>query len=277
MTHWTVRIAGAELPVFEYGDPAAESTVLLVHGYPDNRHVFDPLITALGDAVRVIAYDTRGSGASRLEPAADVAIEQLARDAFAVVESIPGLTGTVHVFAHDWGSVQMWEAMASPRAAAVFASYTSVSGPSLDHLRQVARSRLVRPHRWPSLLGQLARSWYVFGFHVPVLSARVPGWLTRLQAEGEPTPTVADQQRGIALYRVNVLRRVLRGPDPRCVVPTTVVVPTHDPMLSTNLTEGLDRWVPDLRVVHVDAGHWWPYTHPAEAARVLMERVAKGE
>ena len=128
-----------------------------------------------------------------------------------------------------------------------------------------------------SAVGQLARSWYVFGFHVPVLRTRIPALLARLQAEGEPTPTAADQQRGIALYRANVLRRVFRGPDPRCVVPTTVVVPTHDPMLSTNLTDGLDRWIPDLRVVHVEAGHWWPYTHPADAARVLLERVREGE
>ena len=277
MSNWTVRTPGAELPVVERGNPEARSTVLLVHGYPDNRHVFDPLIAELGDQVRVITYDTRGSGASVLEPAADVSIEQLARDAFAVVESIPGLTGKVHVFAHDWGSVQMWEAMASPQATTAFASYTSVSGPSLDHLRQVARARLVRPHRWPSLVGQLARSWYVFGFHVPVLGTRVPGLLARLNAEGEPTPTVADQQRGIALYRANVLRRLLGGPAPQCAVPTTVVVPTHDRMLSTNLTDGLDRWIPDLRVVRVDTGHWWPYTHPVDAARVLMARVREAE
>ncbi|QII04336.1 alpha/beta fold hydrolase [Rhodococcoides fascians A25f] len=277
MTGWTVRTSGAELPVFEYGNPSARSTVLLVHGYPDNHHVFDPLIAELADTVRVIAYDTRGSGAAVLEPAADVAIEQLARDAFAVVESIPGLTGKVHVFAHDWGSVQMWEAMAAPRATTAFASYTSVSGPSLDHLRQVARTRLVRPQRWPSLIGQLARSWYVFGFHLPVVGTRVPALLARLGAEGDPTPTVADQQRGIALYRANVLRRVLRGPAARCVVPTTVVAPTHDRMLSPNLTDGLDRWIPDLRVVQVDAGHWWPYTHPVDAARVLMDRVRDAE
>ena len=273
MTHWTVRIAGAELPVFEYGNPTARSTVLLVHGYPDNHHLFDPLIAELGSAVRVIAYDTRGSGASTLEPNASVTIEQLARDAFAVVESIPGLVGTVHVFAHDWGSLQMWEAMASPRAATVFASYTSVSGPSLDHLRQVARRRLVRPYRWPSVLEQLTRSWYVFGFHVPVLSTRVPGLLARMSAADDPNPSVADQQRGIALYRANILRRLIGGPDPKCPVPTTVVVPTRDRMLSPNLTEVLDRWIPDLRVVYVDSGHWWPYTHPRDAARLLLEQA----
>ncbi|MFI8569021.1 alpha/beta fold hydrolase [Rhodococcus sp. NPDC078407] len=277
MSQWTVRIAGAELPVFEYGNPSAPSTVLLVHGYPDNHHMFDPLIAELGDTVRVIAYETRGSGACVLDSTADVSIEQLARDAFAVVESIPGLSGKVHVFAHDWGSLQLWEAMASPRATTVFASYTSVSGPSLDHLRRVARSRLVRPQKWPSLVGQLARSWYVFGFHVPVLRTRVPALLARLRAEGEPTPTVADQQRGIGLYRANIMRRLVSGPEPRCPVPTTVVVPTHDRMLSTNLTEGLDRWIPDLRVVQVDAGHWWPYTHPSDAARVLLERVRATE
>ena len=143
MTSWTVRAPGAEIAVFEYGNPDAESTALLVHGYPDDHHMFAPMIEALGDSVRIVAYDTRGGGITAVADGAEnVSIERLAEDAFAVVESIPGLAGKVHVFAHDWGSVQMWEAMTWPSAPSVFASYTSVSGPSLDHLRQVARARL---------------------------------------------------------------------------------------------------------------------------------------
>ncbi|GGG22739.1 hypothetical protein GCM10007304_40670 [Rhodococcoides trifolii] len=273
MSTWTVRVPGADIAAFEYGNPNAASTVLLVHGYPDDHHMFDPLIAELGDSVRIVAYDTRGSGASVADDRRDNSIERLAEDAYAVVESIRGLTGKVHVFAHDWGSLQMWEAMSSPRATTTFASYTSVSGPSLDHLRQVSRARMVRPTRWWSVAAQLSRSWYVFAFHVPLLSRHVPTLLAAFGSEDEPTPTEADQQRGIALYRRNLLRRLISGPEPRCGVSATVVAPTRDRMLSPNLTEGLSDWIPTLRVIEVDAGHWWPYTHPKDAAAVLMSSL----
>jgi pimeloyl-ACP methyl ester carboxylesterase len=273
MTAWTVRVPGAHLAVFEYGNPRAPSTVLLVHGYPDDHHMFDPMIAELGDSVRVIAYDTRGSGQSVPDDGRDNSIERLAEDAYAVVASIPERTGPVHVVAHDWGSLQMWEAMSSPRAVTTFASYTSVSGPSLDHLRQLSRARMARPNRWASVAAQLCRSWYVFAFHVPGLGRRAPTLLAALGSEGKPTPTRSDQQRGIALYRRNLFRRLATGPAPACDVPTTVVAPTRDRFLSPNLAEGLENWIPTLRVIEVDAGHWWPFTHPKDAAAVVMSSL----
>ena len=175
MADWIVEAPGARIAVFEYGNRSADATVLLVHGYPDDHHVFDPLIAEFGDRARIIAYDTRGGGETVVDDGlSNYSIERLAADAFAVVDSIPDRAGPVHVLAHDWGSVQMWEAMASPRAAQAFASYVSVSGPSLDHMRELSRSWLLRPTRWPSLATQLGRSWYIWGFHVPVLRGRVP-------------------------------------------------------------------------------------------------------
>ena len=160
----------------------------------------------------------------------------------------------------------------SPSAPSVFASYTSVSGPSLDHLRQVARARLRRPTRWPSVVGQLARSWYVFAFHVPVLGRRAPTLLAALVSGDGPAPTTSDQLRGIRLYRANIIRRLMSGRAPRCDVRTIVVVPNRDRMVSTNLTEGLGGWIPHLRILEVDAGHWWPFSHPVEAADVLRSQ-----
>ncbi|MGA9872906.1 MAG: alpha/beta fold hydrolase [Rhodococcus sp. (in: high G+C Gram-positive bacteria)] len=274
MNKWAVQVPGAELAVFEYGKPDAETTVLLVHGYPDDHHVFDPLIGELGDSVRIIAYDTRGGGDTVVDDGlVHYSIERLAADAFAVLDSIPDRAGPVHVLAHDWGSVQMWEAMASPRARTAFASFVSVSGPSLDHMREVSRNRLVRPGRWLSLVTQLGRSWYIWGFHLPIVGTRVPQLFSSLGSEDSPDPQKDNQRRGIALYRANIVRRLLSGPSPRCEVPTTVVVPLKDRFLSADLANGLDQWIPDLRVVEVDAQHWWPYTHPADAAAVLTSRV----
>lgn len=268
---WTVHTPGAEIAVFEYGNRHSDTTVLLVHGYPDDHHVFDPLIVEIGDRARVVAYDTRGGGETEVaDGLANYSIERLAADSFAVVDSIPDLAGPVHVLAHDWGSVQMWEAMSATRAATTFASYVSVSGPSLDHMRHVSRARAIRPTQWPSLATQLGRSWYIWAFHLPVVRRSVPRFFSSLGDEDAPIPQPRNQQRGVALYRANVLRRLVSGPDPRCDVRTTVVVPRRDRFLSVDLADGLDRWIPDLQVVLVDAQHWWPYTHPADAAELLL-------
>lgn len=276
--HWTVAGRGAELATFSYGsqDPGAP-TVLLVHGFPDDHHLFDPLIAALGDDLRVVSYDTRAAGLSRVDAPGSLdsyRLPLLAEDLFAVAASIPQ-PGPIHVFAHDWGSIQAWEAMRDPRAVTTFASYVSVSGPSIDHLRLFLRRHVGRPGDWPTIVEQLMRSWYVFGFAVPGLrhAARVAyrlagrGDFHRLDVDG-------DLARGVALYRASILQRMVNGPDPRCDVPTTLVVPRRDRFLSVRMAEGVELWTPDLDVRHVDAGHWWPRTHPAEAAAVLRARIA---
>lgn len=277
MTRWTVRTDGATIAVFEYGNPDAENTVLLVHGYPDDHRLFLPMIDALGDRVRIIAYDTRGGGDTVVDGPDSLrsfTLPRLAEDVFAVVDSIPAQRTPIHVFAHDWGSVQMWEAMSAPRAASTFASYTSVSGPSLDHLRQLARARAVVLSRWPSVISQLARSWYIWGFHLPVLSRRIPRLLAAAgYFEDAPPRSPENQRRGIALYRANVVARLVGGPAAVCAVPTTIVAPRRDRFLAPDLTDAVHDWVSDVEVVAVDAGHWWPYSHPGEAAQLLLSRM----
>jgi len=273
-TQWTARSTDATVAVFEYGNCDADTTVVLVHGYPDDHRMYEPLIAAIGDRARVIAYDTRGGGDTVVDVpdrTSSYAIERLAEDFWAVVDSIPDRTGPVHVFAHDWGSVQMWEPLRDSRARADVASYTSVSGPSIDHLRGVSRRRGLRPWQWPSLLGQLGRSWYIWGFHVPVLGKYVPTAFVKA-GPNDPAPaaTPENMARGVELYRANIVRRMISGPEPRCAVPTTIVVPRRDRFLSPDLVQDVERWAPDLRIVRVEAKHWWPWTHPRDAAELLL-------
>lgn len=275
---WIARSNGASVAVFEYGNPDSDTTVLLVHGYPNDHTMFDPMIDAIGDRARVISYDTRGGGRTVVthpERTESFALEHLAEDTYAVVDSIPDLRGKIHAFAHDWGSVMMWEPMRDPRATEVFASYTSVSGPSLDHLRETMRRRGMQPLQWPSVLGQLSRSWYVYGFHLPLINRYVPHLLARTgPSHAAPVPDPVDQQRGIELYRANIFQRLISGRPPRCDVPTLVVVPLKDRMLAPGVVADVARWIPDLTVLEVDAEHWWPWTHPSDAADVLLDRAS---
>ena len=59
----TVNSAGVDLQVFTYGDEKKQP-IVLVHGYPDNHSVWEPVAKLLADKYFVITYDVRGAGGS---------------------------------------------------------------------------------------------------------------------------------------------------------------------------------------------------------------------
>lgn len=267
----TVPTDGAEVAVFEYGPSPAPgvATLLLVHGYPDDHRLYLPLIAELAATHHVIACDTRNAGMSSVtEAPGNFTLEALVNDLYAVLSSTD--VSDVHLVGHDWGSIQGWAAVQDPRAAGLIAQYTSISGPDLGHFIRWMVSRARSPRRWPQLAGQLLRSSYVAGFQIPVLPEAI--WhlfLTRLYERSAGRRVNDDPVRGLALYRQNLFPRI-RHPFPAPVnVPVNVVIPLKDPFLSPHLADGLGAWVPDLNVIPVDGGHWWPATHPKELAKLL--------
>ena len=67
-------------------DKAGVPTLLLVHGYPDNHEIWQPLIRELAADYRIVAYDVRGCGASAApQHLRDYRLERLARDLEAVL------------------------------------------------------------------------------------------------------------------------------------------------------------------------------------------------
>ena len=268
----TVASQGAELAVYEFGPEPGPgvSSLLLVHGYPDDHRVFLPAIRELAETHHVVAYDTRNAGASAVHgPGGDYSLKALVDDAFAVLAGVGARA--VHLVGHDWGSIQGWAVVQDPRAGGLIIRYTSISGPDLRHFSRWIRGRLRKPGAWPELGGQLLRSWYIAAFLVPVLpEAAWRLFLTRRYEKMAKRDVGNDPVRGLALYRSN-----FRGqPKPargRVTVPVHVVVPLKDPFLTPALVEGLESWVDDVTVTRVDSGHWWPATRPAEFAALLRQ------
>jgi pimeloyl-ACP methyl ester carboxylesterase len=263
---------GLRLAVFTDGEPDAPP-VLLVHGYPDTHRVWDDVAASLAADHYVIRYDVRGAGASSRPAAlADYRMARLADDLFAVLDAVSP-DRKAHVAGHDWGSIQSWEAVTDPRAADRITSYTTISGPCLDHVGFWFRDRLTRhsPRDLAQVLSQTLHSWYVWAFQLPMLPeltwrlrlARAwPGILRRVEGvtprEGHPAPTLADDAvAGISLYRANMLRR-LGGPRERIAqVPVQLITVTGDHFVTPSLAgSGLDRWVPDLERHTVRGTHW---------------------
>jgi pimeloyl-ACP methyl ester carboxylesterase len=267
--HTVTAPGGVRLAAREY--PGDGPTVLLLHGYPDNQAVWDRVVPLLTGRHRVLTYDVRGAGGSDAPPdVPQYSLRCLLADLVAVFDALAP-AGPVHLVGHDWGSIQLWEAVTEPALAPRIASFTSVSGPCLDHAGQWMRDRWRHPRGWPHGLRQLGKSWYIGYFQLPVLPelAWRSGLAGRLvqRGEGLPVRPAADDGRhGLALYRANMFRRLGVPRQRRTDVPVQLVVPTRDRFVDPRLLADTERWAPRLRRHTLDARHWVPYSHPERLA-----------
>ncbi|MEU3430069.1 SDR family oxidoreductase [Streptomyces gardneri] len=288
-----VRTGGVELCVAELGD-TDRPTVVLVHGYPDSKEIWSEVAARLAEEFHVVLYDVRGHGRSTA-PAplrGGFTLEKLTDDFLAVADAVSP-DGPVHLVGHDWGSVQSWEFATVPRTEGRIASFTSMSGPSLDHFGHWIKQRMARPtpRRVGQLLGQGAKSWYVYMLHTPVLpelawrgplGKRWPKILERVEkvpAGDYPTPSLpSDAAHGAWLYRDNVRARLGRPrPDAFAHVPVQLITPTGDAFLSERLYDDLGSWVPALTRRTLPAKHWVPRTRPDQLSAWITEFVRAHE
>jgi NAD(P)-dependent dehydrogenase (short-subunit alcohol dehydrogenase family)/pimeloyl-ACP methyl ester carboxylesterase len=288
-----VRTGGVELCVAELGDPSAP-TVVLVHGYPDSKEVWSKVAPRLAERFHVVLYDVRGHGRSTAPRPlrGGFTLEKLTDDFLAVADAVSP-DRPVHLVGHDWGSVQAWEFATVRRTEGRIASFTSMSGPSLDHFGHWLDKRLKRPtpRRVGQLLGQGAKSWYVYLLHTPVLpelawrgplGKRWPKILERVEKvpRGDyPTASLpTDAAHGAWLYRDNVRAR-LRRPrtDAYAHAPVQLITPLGDAFLSEKLYDELERWVPQLTRRTLPAKHWIPRTRPDQLVSWITEFVTSVE
>lgn len=288
-----VRTGGVELCVAELGDPERPA-VVLVHGYPDSKEVWSRVAPRLAERFHVVAYDVRGHGGSTAPRPlrGGFTLEKLTDDFLAVADAVSP-DRPVHLVGHDWGSVQGWEFVTAPRARERILSFTSVSGPSLDHFGHWIKSRVSRPtpRRAGHLLGQGVRSWYVYALHTPVLPElawrgplgrhwpRMLERMERVPGDGYPTASLpSDAAHGAWLYRDNVRSR-LRDPRPDAYahMPVQLVTPLGDRFLSPRLHDGLEQWAPRLTRRTLSSGHWVPRSRPDQLATWITDFVTSVE
>lgn len=295
LTRRTVRNGEAQLAVFEGGNPDGP-TVLLVHGWPDTHRLWRQVMEELAADFRVVAYDTRGMGEST-GPDRDEGYEvsELAADLFAVAAAVSP-EGPVHVLGHDWGSVQAWEAVCSPAAVGRIASFTSISGPNLDHMGRWMRRQLrsATPQSLWRLARQGASSWYILLFVSPAgppvlrglftadrwrrLVGRVEGVEVNIDDVADTLPD--DMVVGLRYYRANVAPGVRAVHQRSTSVPVLLLVPTKDPAIRDFVHEEVPRWATAVQRRDVARGHWLPLGRPdivaAETAAFIRRVDGRG-
>jgi len=275
---------GVELALYEWGAQDGRPTIVLVHGYPDAASIWQTTAYRLAERYHVVAYDVRGAGrSSRPERTEAYGLAHLVEDLAAVVDAVSP-DRPIHLVGHDWGSIQAWEAVTTDRLSGRIASFTTISGPSLDHAGYwvLQRLRAGAPEGLAAVARQLAHSWYIGMFHLPAVASTFwktsgerlwPAVLERVEGikDAAPSPTqAADGEHGVKLYRANVRKRLSKPRERRTDIPVQLVFPTRDHFMVPEIWDDLAQWAPKLWRFDVDAGHWLQVSHP----ELLAHRIA---
>ena len=135
-------------------------SVIVLHGYPEDRHSWDGVTPALTEAgFRVLAPDQRGySPGARPTARAAYTLPRLAGDVLALAQAAG--VERFHLAGHDWGAALAWY-LAGRHPDRVI----SLACLSVPHTQAFLRSFTAGP--------QALRSWYMAAFQIPWLPERM--------------------------------------------------------------------------------------------------------
>lgn len=257
--------------------PADGRVVVLLHGFPEDRHCWAriiPQLTAAG--YRVLAPDQRGySPGARPKGRRAYALPELTGDVLALAD-VAGAE-TFDVIGHDWGAGVVWDLAARhPQrvrsAAALSVPHPGAMRDSLLHSRQ------------------LLRSWYMLFFQIPrlpelALKAAGPERAAhQLEADGlDPESALRYAQRmqkpeemtgPIGWYRA--IPFGLAQPMPPVTVPTMLIWGDRDRYLTRYSVERTAHHVTGSYRLEILSGqtHWLPTGASELVGPLLLEHLA---
>ncbi len=276
--HRRVHVNGLHLHCVEAG---AGPLVLLLHGFPEFWYSWHHQLPALAAAgFRALAPDLRGYNESD-KPAgvANYRMGPLLSDVAGLIRESDERRAIV--VGHDWGGAIAWKfAMLHPE---MVERLIVVNAP---HPAAFARE-LGSP-------GQLARSAYGLFFQLPWLPERVIAAgdfaLLERMLRREPVRPGAFSPEDVRLYKqalarpgaltaaLNYYRAVARYPGELrkglrpILAPTLLIWGERDRYLGIRLTEGLQRWVPNLRLARLPGvSHWAQNDNPEQVNRLMLD------
>lgn len=278
-TQWVATSDQQRIAVRTFGD-ISKPALVLVHGYPDHQEVWKNVIVYLPDYF-IVTYDVRGAGDSSIPKyIRDYRLERLSMDLEEVVNAVLPRQ-SFHLVAHDWGSIQSWESVTDPRFEGRILSFTTISGPCLDHAAFWMRNQFKQNRS--RFFKQLSKSWYIAMFQLPWLAPTAwnffnpERWgkiIRELEGkEGLPLNQniVKDGKYGVGLYRANFIPRLLKPRERHAICPVQAIVLKRDNFVSPQLVDEMPKWVQTFSRVELDANHWAILSQPKLIAESIRE------
>ncbi|HEV7812767.1 MAG TPA: alpha/beta hydrolase [Leifsonia sp.] len=285
-----LAVLGGVTRYWDYGDPQADTTIVLVHGFRGDHHGLEPVVANLR-GVRLVSPDLPGFGES--EPLGEVAhdIDGYASWLRAFVHGL-ALEGRFVLLGHSFGSIIVSATLAA-RDATVARDATDALDPSAVIL--------VNPIGAPALEGPrgvFTRLAIFYYWLAAVLPERLGFWLLRnglivrvMSMTMAKTKRKAlrrwihdqhdryfsafsDRRVVLEAFRASVAHNVSEYAA-RIPEPTLLVAAEKDDITPVSAQHRLQTVFPDARLVVIPGvGHLIHYETPAEAARAIEEFLA---
>jgi pimeloyl-ACP methyl ester carboxylesterase len=270
--------------------------VLLLHGFPEAAFAWDGVMQALAPHARCLAPNLRGFEKSS-SPAEVEAYRarHLMQDIEALIAHSGGPVDLL--VAHDWGGALAWnlaamrpelmkrlliinsphpatflrELRANPAQQAASAYMNFLCRPDAEAL--LAENDFAR--LWPFFERMGGKTWLndtLRARYREVWGMGLTGGLNFYRASPLRPPSPADPRAAQALQAV-----VLPDALVTSRVPTSVLWGEGDQALLPCLLDGLDRWVPDLRLTRVpQASHWIVHEQPERVVEEIRRNLPAG-
>lgn len=277
---------------------AGAPILLFLHGFPEAAFVWDEMLEHFSGRFHCVAPNLRGY--ERSSAPADFKAYRTKHIVADIVSLIDTLGGKVAALvAHDWGGALAWTlAVQRPDQVARLVIVNSPHPATFlrdmqhDPAQQAASAYmnfLCRPDAEKLLAeNDFARLWAFFD-NMGAADPTRPGggWLTESERDRYRALWRAGLTGGCNYYRASPLRPPVEDDQtvmaiylpPEAVtvrVPTLVIWAEDDIALRPSLLEGLDAYVPDMRLVRVPgATHWIVHERPALIAAELEAELAR--
>ena len=289
LTHEFAEVNGVRL---HYARAGQGKLILFVHGFPEFWYAWKDLLPEFGRDHLAVAPDMRGYNLSS-KPAnvADYAVPLLVDDLRALAKSLGHETFTL--VAHDWGGGVAWSlAINHPecleKLVIINAPHPALFERELNrNPAQQAASQYMLLFRSPKAEAALEANNYAFLVDACLTRGLKKG---HFNEEDKQAYLTAWAQPGALTGSLNWYRAAGIGPpvgeakapsfEPSAAaakvnVPTLVIWGEKDAALVKENLDGLDQYVPDLRVRHVpDGTHWVIHEQPKVVAGFIREFIA---
>ncbi len=237
--------------------PEAAPVVMLSHSHFSDHRMWRPQIDALAARYRVVAYDTRGHGASDV-PEGPYSLDDLAGDALGLIDTL-GLEQVSFVGLSLGGMIGMTLALKAPeRLRSLLLCDTAAEMPAgvWDERIATARAKGIAP-----LLEPTMARWFTPEFRES--APETVAWIRRI-ASG----TASAGYLGCA-EAIRAMRLVPRLGDIR--LPTGVIVGAQDPATPVAAAEVLAEHIPAAELVVIDqAAHLANLEQPAAFTEAML-------
>jgi pimeloyl-ACP methyl ester carboxylesterase len=269
--------------------------LLFVHGFPEFWREWQAQLTFFGqEGWHAVAPDMRGINESE-KPVElkDYRVRHMVEDLRALIEHL-GQKRCVLV-GHDWGGAISWAfAMAHPELLHGLVMINGVHpGPYARELAhnpaQQSASAYMNFFRTPDAESALIRDGCTGLLDMFAEGGSLPTWL---DADTQAAYRAAWSQPGSVRAGLNYYRALPLHPPSaddagarafvvdtarlQVRVPTLVIWGERDRFLLPGCIDGLDEYVPDLRVVRIaEAGHWVVHEQPERVNRLIEEFAAR--